>query len=69
MNVEPQSGMSPPRSVEELDLRISRPGAEVIDALRRCDGDFVVLGAGERWGSIFVRCSVGRSTNLTLRGD
>lgn len=55
MNVEPQSGMLPPRSVEELDLRISTPGAEVIDALRRCDGDFVVLGAGGKMGLHFCQ--------------
>jgi nucleoside-diphosphate-sugar epimerase len=46
---------SPPRSEEALDELLSRPRAETVDALRRCPGDIVVLGAGGKMGPTLAR--------------
>jgi dTDP-4-dehydrorhamnose reductase len=40
----------PPRDDDELEEYLSRPGPEVIDALQRCPGDVIVLGAGGKMG-------------------
>lgn len=42
--------LSPPRTEEELEERLSRPTAAVIEALRHAPGDVVVVGAGGKMG-------------------
>jgi len=44
-----------PRSEEELDEILSQPTAGVVDALRACGGDGVVLGAGGKMGPTLAR--------------
>jgi hypothetical protein len=39
-----------PRDDDQLEEYLSRPGPEVVDALRRCPGDVIVLGAGGKMG-------------------
>ena len=39
-----------PRDDDELEEALSRPTGEVVDALRRCPGDVLVLGAGGKMG-------------------
>ena len=39
-----------PRDDDELEDALSRPSAEVVDALRRSPGDVIVLGAGGKMG-------------------
>ena len=39
-----------PRDDDELEELLSRPAPAVIDALRRVQGDFIVLGAGGKMG-------------------
>lgn len=39
-----------PQTEEELDLALSQPGAEVLEALRPLGGDFILLGAGGKMG-------------------
>ncbi len=39
-----------PKSVDELDERITRPSAAVVEAISCSQGDFVVLGAGGKMG-------------------
>ena len=41
---------SAPRSDDELEELLSRPGAAVVDTVRRLPGDFIVLGAGGKMG-------------------
>jgi nucleoside-diphosphate-sugar epimerase len=48
-------GMQPPRTEEELEERLSRPTAGVVDALRASPGDIVVLGAGGKMGPTLAR--------------
>jgi nucleoside-diphosphate-sugar epimerase len=45
-----RAGLTAPRSEEELEERLSRPTAEVCEALVRAPGDVVVLGAGGKMG-------------------
>ena len=45
-----RAGLTAPRSEEELEERLSRPTAEVCEALSRCPGDVVILGAGGKMG-------------------
>ena len=42
--------LPPPRDDDELEEYLSRPGPEVVDTLRRCPGDVIVLGAGGKMG-------------------
>ena len=44
-----------PRTEEELDELLSRPREETVDALRRCPGDLIVLGAGGKMGPTLAR--------------
>lgn len=44
-----------PRDVAELEERLSRPDDAVVEALRRCPGDIVVLGAGGKMGPSLAR--------------
>ncbi|WP_053202900.1 NAD-dependent epimerase/dehydratase family protein [Jiangella muralis] len=46
------------RSIDELDERLSRPGAGLVADLRRLDGDVVVLGASGKLGVSLVRLAV-----------
>lgn len=41
--------------MEELEEHLSRPAATVVDALRACPGDVLVLGAGGKTGTTFAR--------------
>jgi nucleoside-diphosphate-sugar epimerase len=47
--------MQPPRTEDELEERLSRPGSGVVDALRASPGDVVVLGAGGKMGPSLAR--------------
>jgi nucleoside-diphosphate-sugar epimerase len=42
--------MLAPRNDDELEERLSRPTAAVIDALRQTSGDIIILGAGGKMG-------------------
>ena len=44
-----------PRSVEELEDILSTPSERAIDALRRLDGDLVLLGVGGKMGPTLAR--------------
>jgi dTDP-4-dehydrorhamnose reductase len=44
-----------PSSEEELDELLSEPTAETIEAMRRLDGDLLVLGAGGKMGPSLAR--------------
>jgi len=44
-----------PRSEEELEEVLSQPTAGVVDALRACGGDVIVLGAGGKMGPTLAR--------------
>jgi hypothetical protein len=44
-----------PKSVEELEDRLSEPREETIAALRDCPGDVLVLGAGGKMGPTLAR--------------
>nr|WP_199701929.1 NAD-dependent epimerase/dehydratase family protein [Jiangella rhizosphaerae] len=46
------------RSIDELDERLSRPRPELVEDLRRLDGDVVVLGASGKLGVSLVRLAV-----------
>ena len=53
--------MNPPvyvKDVEQLEELLSHPSADVIDDLKKTDGDFIVLGAGGKMGpslSVMIR--------------
>lgn len=47
--------LSPPQSIAELDDLITTPTDGALDAIRRCPGDFLVLGAGGKMGFHFCR--------------
>lgn len=44
-----------PRSEQELDELLSSPRDATVDALRRCPGDIIVLGAGGKMGPTLSR--------------
>ncbi|WP_116949089.1 NAD-dependent epimerase/dehydratase family protein [Jiangella endophytica] len=46
------------RSIDELDERLSRPRPELVQDLRRLDGDLVVIGASGKLGVSLVRLAV-----------
>ncbi|MEA3246845.1 MAG: NAD-dependent epimerase/dehydratase family protein [Gemmatimonadota bacterium] len=50
--------MAAPQSLEELENRLSDPGADVVRALTACPGDIVVLGAGGKMGPTLTRMAV-----------
>lgn len=47
--------LPPPTTEDALDEWLSRPRDATIDALRRCPGDVVVLGAGGKMGPTLAR--------------
>lgn len=47
-----------PRNDTELDARLSEPRAQTIDALARCPGDVVILGAGGKMGPTLARMAL-----------
>lgn len=47
-----------PRSLDELDDLLSAPSEAVVEALRGCPGDVVVLGAGGKMGPSLTRMLV-----------
>ena len=47
-----------PRSVQELEDRLSEPRKSTVEALRRAPGDIVVLGAGGKMGPTLARMAV-----------
>ncbi|MBK8060374.1 MAG: NAD-dependent epimerase/dehydratase family protein [Gemmatimonadetes bacterium] len=46
----PSAPLAAPRTEEELEERLSRPNAAVVEALRQSPGDVVVVGAGGKMG-------------------
>src|SRR5207253_2352161 len=46
---------SAPANDEALDELLSRPRTATVDALRKCPGDVVVLGAGGKMGPTLAR--------------
>jgi dTDP-4-dehydrorhamnose reductase len=51
----PLAPLAPPETDDQLEERLSRPTPEVIDALRACEGDVLVLGAGGKMGPSLAR--------------
>ena len=49
------TGAGAPRDEEELEERLSEPTPALADALARCPGDIVVLGAGGKMGPSLAR--------------
>jgi nucleoside-diphosphate-sugar epimerase len=47
-----------PRSVEELEDRLSEPREATVEALRKTPGDIIVLGAGGKMGPTLARMAV-----------
>jgi len=47
-----------PKSLEELDDRLSDPGQDLARALAACPGDIVVLGAGGKMGPTLTRMAM-----------
>ena len=45
----------PPQDVQQLEDQLSRPTAEVIDMMARCDSDLVMLGVGGKMGPTMAR--------------
>jgi nucleoside-diphosphate-sugar epimerase len=56
--------MQAPRTEDELEERLSRPTAGVVDALRACPGDVVVLGAGGKMGPSLARMVLRAASEL-----
>jgi nucleoside-diphosphate-sugar epimerase len=52
---EPPIHARPPATVEQLEDQLSRPPAEVIEAVARCDSDIVLLGVGGKMGPTMAR--------------
>lgn len=48
----------PPRTVAELEDRLSEPGHGVIDAMSRLDGDLLILGVGGKMGPSLAQLAV-----------
>ncbi|MBI2796747.1 MAG: NAD-dependent epimerase/dehydratase family protein [Gemmatimonadetes bacterium] len=66
MNVPPRAtgDAAPPAGEAELEERLARPSAAVVEALRQCPGDVIVLGAGGKMGPSLVRMALRASTEL-----
>lgn len=47
--------VEPIRSLDDLEERLSRPTAEVVETMRRLDGDLIVLGVGGKIGPSLAR--------------
>jgi hypothetical protein len=45
----------PPQNVEQLEDQLSRPTADVIETMARCDSDLVMLGVGGKMGPTMAR--------------
>ncbi|HEY5311366.1 MAG TPA: NAD(P)-dependent oxidoreductase [Pirellulales bacterium] len=54
-------------SVEALEERLSRPTAEVVEAMRQLDGDVLVLGASGKMGPTLARMAVRASEAAGVR--
>jgi len=54
--------VSAPESEEALDELLSIPRAETVEALRRCPGDLVILGAGGKMGPTLARMAARAAT-------
>ncbi|MFG3436387.1 NAD-dependent epimerase/dehydratase family protein [Nonomuraea sp. NPDC047897] len=52
------------RTTAELEERLARPGAGLVDDLGRLDGDIMIIGAGGKLGPSLVRLAL----NATARG-
>ena len=50
MSLDPPTRTHVPRTVEELDEVLSTPSDKVIEAIKRCPGRMMVLGAGGKMG-------------------
>lgn len=55
LGATPRAALLAPRSEAELDELLSRPTAGVVDALRECPGDVLILGAGGKMGPTLAR--------------
>lgn len=58
---------SPPRSVEELEERLSRPSPQAIEAMGRMQGDLLLLGVGGKMGPTLARMAVRASEAAGVR--
>ena len=47
--------MKTPTSIEELEDQLSQPPEELIELMRRADGDFAFLGVGGKMGPTMIR--------------
>ena len=56
----PESPAAAPLELAALEERLSRPDDGVVDALRACPGDVLVLGAGGKMGPSLARMHVAR---------
>src|SRR3954463_6227426 len=50
-----ETSSAPPRDVEDLEERLSRPTPEVVADLAAVDGDIMVLGVGGKMGPTLAR--------------
>jgi nucleoside-diphosphate-sugar epimerase len=55
LGATPRAALLAPRSEAELDELLSRPTAGVVDTLRECPGDVMILGAGGKMGPTLAR--------------
>ena len=46
------------KTVAELEERLARPGAELIEMMKRLDGDIMILGIGGKMGPTMGRLAV-----------
>lgn len=53
--LEDVGGAAAPRSVEELEELLSRPTPRAVEAMRRLNGDLVILGVGGKMGPTLAR--------------
>jgi nucleoside-diphosphate-sugar epimerase len=61
------AGPPAPATERELEERLSRPTPAVLDALRRCPGDVIVLGAGGKMGPSLATMARRAADELTAR--
>src|SRR3954447_13787575 len=50
-----ETSSAPPRDVEDLEERLSRPTPEVVADLAAVDGDIMLLGVGGKMGPTLAR--------------
>ena len=61
-------GAPPPNTEAELERTLAEPGLEVAEALARCPGDILVLGAGGKMGPTVARMAR-RALDQARRSD